>query len=176
MKRFVLLLAAVMALACGSDGGDAGGSKPKGGLVFEPEATPAGMAVTLRQKELGKDRLVLELVGHSLADLYGVAFRLSYDPATLAFEKLEASPAWPGSPPIALGSAKTPGLLVGTVTEKGKAAGVSGGEVVLGTLTFALTQQKPGAIDFVADRSALVATSGKRVSSVGWAGGELVRK
>lgn len=175
MKRFILLFAFVLA-ACGSDGGGSGGSKPKGSFVFEPAAKPAGTAVTLRQKELGKDRLVLELVGHSLADLYGVAFRLSYDPATLAFEKLEASPAWPGSPPIALGSAKTPGLLVGTVTEKGKAAGLSGGEVVLGTLTFALTQQKPGPIDFVADRSALVATSGKRVSSVGWAGGALVQK
>lgn len=174
MKRFVF--ACALLSACGSDGGDSGGSKPKGGLAFEPEATPAGTSVTLRQKELGKDRLVLELVGHSLSDVYGVAFRLSYDPASLAFEKLEASPAWPGSPPIALGSAKTPGLLVGTVTEKGKAAGVSGGEVVLGVLSFALTQKKPGAIDFVVDRSALVATSGKRVSSVGWAGGDLVQK
>jgi len=175
VKRFILLFAFVLA-ACGSDSGGSGGSKPKGSFVFEPASKPAGTAVTLRQKELGKDRLVLELVGHSLADLYGVAFRLSYDPATLAFEKLEASPAWPGSPPIALGSAKTPGLLVGTVTEKGKAAGLSGGEVVIGTLTFALTRAKPGPIDFVADRSALVATSGKRVSGVGWAGGALVQK
>lgn len=175
MKRILSLCLGLALVACGSDDG-AGGAKPAGGLSFQAEATPAGTSVTLRQKALTKDELVLELVGHSLAELYGVAFRLSYDPTALGFQKLEASPAWGGAPPIALGAAKTPGLLVGTVTAKGKSAGVSGSEVVLGTLTFAITAPKPGAVDFVAERSALVATDGKRVAGVGWAGGDLIQK
>ena len=174
MTRRFLLLLALAALACGSDDGGSGASQGKPSFAFVPEGNPSGVAVTLRQKELGKDRLVLELVGHSLSELYGAAFRISYDPGALTFQALELSPAWKASPK-ALGSAKTPGLLVGTLTHQGKAAGISGGEVVLGTLTFALTEQKPGVIAFVGDRSALVGVDGKRVAGASWAGGALVK-
>lgn len=166
----VLVLVLVLSLfACSSDD-ESPRPKAKPVWVFEPAATPAGVSLTLRQKELGPDRLVLELVGHSLQGLYGTAFRLSYDPAVLSFEKLD-SPSFP----LALGSAKTPGLLVGTVSEKGTSTGKSGGELVLATLTFAITQAKPSAIGFVTSRSALVGEDGKPIASASFAGGELVK-
>lgn len=170
---------ALLLIACSSDD-DGGGSnpkpKPKPELVFESEAKPVGTSLTLRQKSITSDTLVLELVGSSLTDLYGVAFRLRYDPATLVFAKLDGAPAWGGSTPLALGSAKTPGLLVGSVTQKGKASGVSGAEVVLGVLTFGFIQRQASAIDFVPDRGAFVAADGKRQPGVAFAGGDLVLK
>ena len=177
MIRWCVLALPLLVLACSSD--DEGGAskpKPEPKLVFEADARPAGTSLILREKAITGDSLVLELVGNSLTDLYGVAFRLRYDPDTLVFAKLEASPAWGGSTPMALGAAKTPGLLVGTLTHKGKASGVSGAEVVIGVLTFALSQRQPGAIDFVSDRGAFVAADGKPVPQVAFAGGDLELK
>jgi hypothetical protein len=170
------LLAALV--GCGSDdeGGGKAKSKPKPALVFEAEPAPSGASVTLRQKELSANRLVLELVGHDATEVYGVAIRLRYDPVVLVFEGLTASPAWAGAPPIALGAAKTPGLLVGALSEKGKAAGVSGKEVVFGTITFALASPAPTKLELLSGRSALVGTDGRAQPNVGWAGGALVWK
>lgn len=177
MTRWTSLLLLALAVACSSDDGG-GGSKPKPEptLTFEADATPPGVALTLRQKELTQDRLVLELVGGSVQDLYGVAFRLSYDSTALTFTQLTAGTAWGGGAPVALGVAKTPGLLVGTVSAKGQASGVSGKEAVLGVVTFTLTERKPSALDFVVQRSALLNTSGKPIEGVGFAGGDLVLK
>ncbi|MCC6902442.1 MAG: hypothetical protein IT377_25950 [Polyangiaceae bacterium] len=175
MSRWPFLLLPLAVAGCSSDD-DGGSSKPKPEptLAFEADPKPPGVALTLRQKELTQDRLVLELVGSAVQDLYGVAFRLSYDSAALSFTKLDAGPAWGGAPVIALGAAKTPGLLLGAVTAKGTQSGVDGNEVVLGVVTFALNQQKPSAIDFVAARSAFVGVTGKPVTGVAFAGGDLV--
>ncbi|MFO0565520.1 MAG: cohesin domain-containing protein [Polyangiaceae bacterium] len=171
----VVLASALSALACSSDSEDSGGKPtPKRTLVFRSDARPAGSSVTLRQKELGSGRLVLELVGNSVDALYGVAFRLRYDPKVLGFEKVEASPHWGASPPLALASEKTPGLVVLTLTEKGKSAGVSGSEVVLGTLAFQLKVEQASAIDVVVERSGAVGADGRARPAVGWAGGDLV--
>ncbi|MBK7580477.1 MAG: hypothetical protein IPI67_09760 [Myxococcales bacterium] len=179
MKNRWLIAFAIALVACSSDDGGGGSAKPKPKetFVFEPAATPAGTSVTLRQKELTSERLVLELVGHSVSELYGVAFRLSYDSSVLGFDKLEASSVWSGSPPVTLGVVKTPGVLVATVTEKGKAAGVAGSEVVLGQLSFNFVAgQKPASLEFRANRSAVVGTDGRELAKVGWAGGALVQK
>lgn len=92
------------------------------------------------------------------------------------FTQLTAGTAWGGGAPVALGVAKTPGLLVGTVSAKGQAKGVSGKEAVLAVVTFALNERKPSALDFVVQRSALLNTSGKPIEGVGFAGGDLVLK
>jgi Cohesin domain len=176
MTRGTVALVALFALgACSSsDDGGSGHTTPSGSLAFHPAATPAGPSVTLRQKELGGGKLVLELVGHGLSDVYGVAFRLKYDSGVLAYSSLDAGPVVSQGAHVALGNAKKSGLLVGVATEKGTVAGASANDEVLATVTFAVSAEHATPIDFVAARSAVArASNGESIAGVAFVGGKL---
>jgi hypothetical protein len=172
MRRFLLhFLVCLVLLACSSD--DEGGtSKTPPGKVFGfvPTATASGPAVSLRQKELTDTHLVLELVGHQLPDVYGIAYRLNYTTAALTFEKQDAGTIF--SSPLSLANEKTPGLVAGVVTQKGPSTGANGSDKVLATLSFVIVKQEAASIEFVANRSSVVDTAGA-VDSASWTGGTL---
>jgi len=172
MRRLGFALVAALVLACSSsDGG--GSKKPSGGISFVPAPVPAGTSVTLRAKEINEQRLVLEVVAHGVQELYGVAFRLKFDPAALKFEKLEPSSVWDGSPSVSLGSVPEGGLLLGSVSRKGKANGIAADGAVVAVLRFEVVQKAASSIQLLANRSILVAPDGKVLPGVSWAGGAI---
>lgn len=159
MRRFALALLLLLTLvACSSDDSESSAGPGTKKLVFLPTPTASGPSVSLRQKELTDTHLVLELVGHSLPDVYGVAFRLSYDTTFLAFEKQE--PGTVLSAPVSLSSEKTPGLVAGVVSKKGAVLGVDGSEKALVTVSFKLLQKQPTAIELVLNRNSVIDSKG----------------
>jgi hypothetical protein len=117
--------------------------------------------------------LVLEVVTHGSKELYGVAFRLKFDPEALTFDKLEPSAVWSGAPSISLGSTPESGLLLGSVSRKGKANGIAADGAVVAVLSFGVVSKKASSVELLSDRSVLVAPDGKLISGVGWAGGSI---
>jgi len=174
--RAALLFLALCLAACSSSD-DAGGSKQKPGktLSFRPATAPSGSSITLKAKSLENGKLVLELVGNQLSDVYGVAFRLKYDPAALTFSSFEPAAPFASPDAITLSDTKTAGLLVGTLSLKGKQNGISANGAAIGVLTFTLAQEAPTKLEFVGTRSAVIgATTGTPISAAGWAAGDLV--
>jgi hypothetical protein len=174
MQRTLFALVSLVALAgCSSKSDDTENTNPSGDkkLVFHatPEAT--GASISLRQKELTNGHLVVELVGHALPDVYGVAFRLKYDPAVLGLEKVEAGSVWAGAP-IALGTEKVPGVLAGVVSKQGAVAGIAGSDQVLATVSLTLKQKAATGIEFIPHRNHVVDAAGKSASST-FTGGAL---
>lgn len=175
MKRTLFSLVSMVALvACSSKSDDTGNTNPGGDkkLVFHATPDAAGASVSMRQKELTEGHLVVELVGHALPDVYGVAFRLKYDPAVLGLEKVEAGSVWAGAP-IALGSEKVPGVLAGVVSKQGAVAGLAGSDQVLATVSLTLKKKAATTLEFVASRNHVVDAAGKSASS-SFTGGALV--
>ncbi|MCA9594640.1 MAG: hypothetical protein KC776_15050 [Myxococcales bacterium] len=177
MTRFaVTLVSLLLLLGCSSsDGG--GGSTPKpSSIVFVADAAPSGASVTLREKSLTNGELVLEVVAKGVSDVYGVAFRLSYDPAVAQLASLEPGALWGSPAPIAMASEKTPGLLVAVVSERGSAKGLVADDAVVATVTLKLTQAAETPISFVSYRSGVVGSDGERAAGVSFAGGALVKQ
>lgn len=176
MSRLWLAILLLLVVACSSDDGG-GSTKPKPKttptLSFEAAPVPGGASLSLRAKSLSADQLVLEIVGKGLTDVYGVAFRMKYDPAVLEPVSIAASTAWQGQT-SALVNAKTPGLLVAVLTEQGKTKGIGASDTVLGTLTLSLKQAKPTTLSFVVERARVVDSKGTSPSAVQWAAGALV--
>lgn len=175
MRRSLFSLVSVVALAaCSSKSDDTGNTNPNGDkkLVFHATPDATGASVSMRQKELTTGHLVVELVGHSLPDVYGVAFRLKYDPAILGLEKVEAGSVWAGAP-ITLGSEKVPGVLTGVVSKQGAVGGIAGSDQVLATVSLSLKQKAATSIEFVPQRNHVVDAAGKSASSA-FTGGALV--
>ena len=176
-RRLAFVILMLSAVACSSsDGKGGGGPAVAGRLQFVPDGAPSTPHVWLRAKSLTETQLVLELVANGVTDLYGVAFRLRYDPAVLAFDSLEASSLWGTPAPLSMGSQKTPGLLLGVVTQQGKAAGLAADEQVLATLTLRVLQQSESPVELVAERSAVVGSDGKAQAGMGFVGGALVKQ
>ena len=168
-----LLLSALACSSSDDDGGKKASSEPT--LAFRSATPPAGASVTLRAKPPENGKLVVELVGHQLTDVYAVVIRLKFDAALVSFTSFTSGPAFAAPDEVVLADAKTPGLMVGTVSLKGKQPGVVADGAVLGVVTLALTQEKPSKLDFVTSRSAVVASAnGAPLPAIGWAGGELV--
>lgn len=150
-----------------------------------PPVDPDGPYVALREVSTGTSELRLELVGAGLTDVYGIAYRLTYDPAVLAPTVVEPNaqfwPAEPRSihqaaiPPLA------PGVLVAVMSRRGSLPGeetadAADGGTVLATIVF--TRKSPSAtssIDFVAARSAVIDSAGAPLAGVTWLGGQLRR-
>ena len=177
MLRFWLALLVLLVAACSSDDGGGTKAKPKvkTEIVFEAAAPAGGASISLRAKELTSEHLVLELVGKNITDLYGLAFRMTYDPAVLEPTAITASTAWQGQT-TALANAKNPGLWVAVITRQGKVKGIAAQDTVLGTLTLAIKQMKPTTLAFKLDRSRLVDSGGSSPSAVDWVAGALVER
>lgn len=173
MRRWIIIAAIALGACSGDDGGS---SRPTAGVGFVPAPAPSGVSVSLEERELGADRLVIDVVANGAADLYGAAFRLKYDPAVLAFSKLEPASGWGSAPPIVLSNAAEPGLLVAVLSNKGKSAGVSGAKLPLATITFQLVKKEATSLELLATRSALVSAKGKNIDGVSWAGGALEKQ
>lgn len=161
-----LLVALVAGLA-----GCSGKSKSRE-LVFVPDPPGSDPAVFLRARGLLEDRLVVEVVGRSIASVYGVAFRLRYDPEVLALRSMVAGEPWSTSA-LSVASEPGPGLTVAAVTEKGPSGGFDANDSVLAVLEFELRSQTETPVEFVVESSAVVVSDGTRLSAVSWAGGRL---
>lgn len=169
MSRFAATFAAVSMIAaagCSDDPPPASG----GALVFEPGPAPAAPAISLRGVEVTPDRVVLEVVGHGLDSLYGVAWRLSYAPDVLALHEMTPAPAWTA----AAAREGAPGLLVAGISGTGTFPGADVDGDALATLRFDLARSSPTSIDFVVDRSLAEAADGTAIADMTWVGGALV--
>ncbi len=173
-----LLCCALLAAACGSSSDESKSPGPTPGSVsFVSDATPSGAAVSLRAKEVTDGKLVLEIVGHDLSRLYGVATRVSVDPAALGFEKMEAGPVWQGAgDAIVQAKEGAPGKLVLVLTRNGKQPGVEAQDAVLATLHYKrLNQDLETPVTFAPVRSAIFGDDGRRIDGAIFISGQLKR-
>lgn len=164
MKKFLILV--VLVAACGGNGGETG---PE--LVWVEE-TPPNADVFLRLVTLDEQSLTLEVVGNGITDLYGLAFRLYYDPEVLDFTEMTPATAWPADS-ISAAHETTTGTLVAAITNRGPSPGLNFPAQVLATLRFRLLQEARTPIEFVPYKCALVDTNGVTVSGQTWSGGAL---
>ena len=126
---------------------------------FSADATEAGGSVSLRAVSVTAEHLVVEVVARDVRPLYGVAFRLSYDPAVLRFASTLRGPSWPeGS--VELAKEAAPGLLVSTVSAKGDIKGLDEPEAIVSTLTFDRLARTETKLGFVTTRSTAFTTGG----------------
>jgi len=168
MSRFVATFAAVSIAAAGCS--DDPPPESESAFVFEPGPAFAAPAISLRGVEVTSDRVVLEVVGHGLGSLYGVAWRLSYAPNILALHEMTPAPAWTA----AAAREGAPGLLVAGISGTGAFPGADVDGDALVTLRFDLARSSPTSIEFVVDRSMAEAADGTAIPDMTWVGGALV--
>lgn len=159
----------IIALLLASCGGGGGSSEKQ--LEWVPGETPTA-GVFLRQVILDDQRLILEVVGNGLTDLYGLAFRLQYDPEILDFTRMIPAIEWPANA-ISIAQQDSAGILVAAITNRGTAAGLDFSDQVLATLRFTLLNKGNSCINFIELRCALVDTTGTEIPGQTWIGGML---
>jgi len=162
MKK--LLILAVLIAACGES------EKPKN-LEYIPGETPA-TGVYLRLITLDDQSLTLEIVGNEITNLYGLAFRLYYDPDVLDFTEMTPSAAWPANA-ISIARKNSTGTLTAAITNRGPATGLDFTDQVIATLSFTLRNETNSCINFSDLRCALVDTTGTEIPDQTWTGGRL---
>lgn len=172
MRARLCILTLVVASLFGCSSDDEPSKHPGGSRAFKTDALPTGAAVYLRQQELRDGKLVIDLVGTHVADGYGVAFRLEYDPAVLSFALATPGGTWTPNHVYVAREAR-PGLLVGASSEKGTTAGHDWPDTVLGSISFDVRSKSSTRVDFVSARSGVVHADGSRDAAVTWVGGEL---
>jgi hypothetical protein len=172
MRLHTLMLGAALscALACSSNDESPGGSDPV--RAFQNDEVPSGTVIYVRQKELTANKLVLEVASRNVTDLYGIAWRLSYDPSVLRATEVEPTSVFAVDNVHALREAK-PGLLVAATSARGRQAGIDAPDTALSVIDFDVLSAGKSRVDFIAERSAIVGSDGKRASGVAWVGGEL---
>lgn len=167
---------AICLLACGSSSDDGPSPKPSAGAVFVTDSEPSGTRVVLTEKEVTRDALVLELRAHEVADLYGVAARISVDPAALAFERMTLGPAFTQMTRT-INLAKPgaePGQLVLALSGHGTQSTASANDVVLARLHFKrASADATSAVRFTEHRSGVVDGAGRKAAGTTFVGGEL---
>jgi hypothetical protein len=131
----------------------------------------AGPAVYLRSRATASG-LSLEVVGRALPSVYGLAFRLQFDPGVLLPVAFGASQAW-GQNVLAVSREPAAGLLVVGVSERGSAAGFAAADDVLAVLDFQFGVAVPATIDFVEGEGAVVQADGRELGAVSWVGGAI---
>lgn len=126
-----------------------------------------------RPESPGDARVVLDVVARGAGpNVQSAAFRLSWDPAKLAFVEAHAGEAW-SKQAVAFAKEGLPGELVVVWTEKGSGPGVDArGETVLGSIDLRLKTSEQASLAFRVDRCALRDGEGKPVV-VEWRGGRL---
>jgi len=163
----VLAAASAFAGCTSGDPGD-GTARP---AAFTAEAPSEGASVFLRQRPnaLVLDRFTVDVVARGAADVHGAAFRVTWDPETLAFVEAQAGSSWSKSV-LSLAKEGSPGQLAVAWAEKGETGIDASGETVIGSLTFQSRSAKGTALTFKPERSQLVDKKGARVA-VTWRGG-----
>ena len=165
MKK--LLILAVLIAACG---GSNDGEEAKQ-LEYIPGETPTA-GVYLRLVTLDDQSLTLEVVGKEITGLYGLAFRLYYDPDVLDFTEMTPAAAWPANS-TSIARKHPTGILTAAITNRGPAAGLDFPDQVLATLRFKLLNQGDSCVNFIDLRCALVDTTGTEIPDQTWTGGRL---
>jgi len=130
------------------------------------------LGVPAESDTLVGEELVLEIRVKRVTDLYGLAFRIQYDPDVLRFQEMNFTSLWKEK---AVGAAREPlpGLLVGAVTLTGEAEGLQAEDATAAVLRFEVLSKLESALSFVQGRSILMASDGIYNTGVDWAGGEL---
>jgi len=171
LRAVVATVAALALAACGGGGGPTSPPPPTQSLVFTPAGGSATGSVALLRSGAGANTLVLEVRAQEVADLYGVAFDLTYPASVLAFEGAsEGELLRQGGIATSLQVAEQSGQLVVGATRLGVVGGVSGSGTVL-TLTFRAVAAGSGDIAFV-DPTA-VAANGSLIGGLEWLGGNV---
>ncbi len=137
-------------------------------------APGTGPAVYLGAADIQNNKLKIPIRGKGIAKLYGLALRLQFDPAVLKFDSMSRGDAWTGTNLLDLAKEARPGLLVGAVTYKGAAAGISVTDGTLGWVEFTLLAQSAAQVQFAVPRSAIVQADGTELGGVSWTGGAVV--
>ena len=162
MKKLLVLV--VLLAACG-------GGETKKELVYVEGTTPTA-GVFLRLVTLDEQTLALEVVGNGITGLYGLAFRLQYDPEVLNFTEMTPATTWPANS-LSIARQNTTGTLVSAITSRGPATGLDFQDQVLATLRFSLLKNGESCVDFIDRSCALVDTSGAQIPDQTWSGGNL---
>ncbi len=162
MKKYLVLI--VLVSACG-------GSEEKKPLEYIPD-DPPDAGVFLRLAALDEQSLTLEVAGKGIIDLYGLAFRLRYDPAVLAFTEMTPAADWPAEA-ISISHETQTGILVAAITSRGPATGLNFSDQVLAALRFKLLAKQATCIDFLENNCALVNTDESLIPDHTWSGGRL---
>ena len=143
-----------------------------------PASTPA---VSLRVVQPSRTELRVQVVARDVRDLYGIAYRITFDPAVLRFvSQAPAEDYWPAASArldSAVVPVAAPGQLVAAITRRGDVPGVdTGAEQVLAELVFQRTEpERASPLGFVAARSACFDASGTPLPDVSFVGGQLRR-
>ena len=142
-----------------------------GPVVFSAAEAPLqGASIVLRSRPLVPlDRVVVDVVARGAPDLHGAAFRVTWNPGTMAFTEAQSAPVW-SKQLVALATEGTPGQLAVVWTEKGEKSLDATAETVLGTLTFEVRGRKSTALAFVEERAQVVDKRGVAVPMT-WRGG-----
>lgn len=162
MKKYLVLIALLS--ACG-------GGETKKELVCVIGPTPTS-GVYLLPVNFDEQSLTLEVVGNGITDLYGLAFRLQYDPEVLDFTEMIPAADWPAEA-ISISHETQTGILVAAVTSRGSATGLNFQDQVMATLHFDLLKEGESGIRFINHSCALVSTSGTQIPDLAWSGGSL---
>lgn len=156
MKWLVFAMIAVGCVACGSEPTNR----------FQAEPPTEGPALVLAG-EASDAELELEVSTQHVAELYGAAFRVHYDPGALRYAGLKPGVAFaPARGHVALGRVARPGVVVATVTQTGDAPAVAGGK--LATLRFDRVGAAPTRVAL--ERAALLTAEGRTLRLAGHAG------
>jgi hypothetical protein len=172
-RATAIVLLGLAVLACSSEEPGSGAPRP----TFEPDLAPARASITLRAAALDRHHLMLEVVAHGVDELYGAAFRLSYDPSCLRYLALERGSAF-FDDALVLGREARPGLVLGVVTLVGSTPVVTErGSPAEGTaiarVSFAIDASSGSRLELVPRRSLaidgagheiMLSTSGARLS------------
>jgi hypothetical protein len=173
MSRLFALLVVGAALGCSNVDEIVPPTPEPGPARFESDAPGTSPAIALELRALTDDALMLDVVGHGLQSVYGIAFRIETDPAVLMLDTLEGSSLWEPMPRSLVRSVEPrPGLGIYVMTAQGRQLGIAADGDVLGTLHF---RRQPGdsPVRFVADRNAVVDDHGLTLGGVAWTGGTL---
>lgn len=153
------LIAALLLAGCTSAEGPTGAPPPASGFDADPGAD--GPAVFVRGRG-DASNVYLDVVARGAPDVHGAALRLTFDPGALAFVAGEAAPVWTRKS-MALAREGTPGQLAIAWFAKGERGFAADDETVLGTLTFSVRGTVGSAVEFKAERSAIVDRHGRPV-------------
>lgn len=164
----LLCFVALATTGCAGCGDESEGARA---LTFVPTAGGESQAVYLQARSLEAGLLRVDVIGRGLTDVYGLAFRLEYDPAALSALSMSPTAFWPADG-VSAAEQPVPGLLVAGLSARGDAAGAPAQDQALGTIDFAVSQ--PTSVEFVKGHGAVVGGDGAEVADVAWLGGDVL--
>jgi hypothetical protein len=144
----------------------------------EPEFVSAdgfGPRIVLRQNQVTDTTLRLDVVGHELVGVYGVAFRLAVQADVLSVTAMNAAGVWPSGSTIAQARRSRPGLGFFVVTSSGAAKAIDIDGQVLATIMYERLSELGSEVSFDTsrDRNAVIGSQGDPVDGITWIGGVL---